>query len=123
MNALGVVHSVTAFLPLLRASSATLKKIAVVGTAGADPKSVRMAGIADMAAYGTTKAAALMITTKLALKLKDENFVVISMSPGIVDTTDTMGESGQHCFLEHRDVHSMADRASALQATHRLRRC
>ncbi|KAI0747067.1 NAD-P-binding protein [Daedaleopsis nitida] len=93
-NALGVIHSITAFLPLLRASTANLKKIVVVSTGGADHKLVLHCGIANMTAYGMTKAAALMATTKWAIKLKDEGFVVVSLSPGLVDTTDTLGESG-----------------------------
>lgn len=48
-----------------------------------------------MSAYGMTKAAALIATTKWAVKLKDDGFVVISLSPGLVDTTGTMGENGE----------------------------
>ncbi|KAI0688580.1 NAD(P)-binding protein [Cerioporus squamosus] len=92
INALGVIHSISAFLPLLRA--APTKRIVVISTAGADPTFVRKAGIANMTAYGMTKAAALVATTKYALKLQDEGFVVISMSPGLVDTSGTMGENG-----------------------------
>ena len=93
INALGVVHSISAFLPLLRAGST--KKVVVVSTAGADPGFVRKAGIADMAAYGMTKAAALVAATKWAVKLQGEGFVVVSVSPGLVDTTGTIGEHGK----------------------------
>ncbi|RPD54465.1 NAD-P-binding protein [Lentinus tigrinus ALCF2SS1-7] len=92
INALGVIHSISAFLPLLRAGPT--KKIVVVSTAGADPKFVRAAGIADMTAYGMTKAAALIATTKWAIKLQNEGFIVVSVSPGLVDTTGTIGEHG-----------------------------
>ncbi|KAI0646046.1 NAD-P-binding protein [Trametes meyenii] len=91
VNTIGVIHSITAFLPLLRAGSA--KKIIVIGSGGGDPHFVQVSGIADMAAYGTTKAAQVLVTTKWALKLKDEGFVVITLSPGLVDTTQTFGES------------------------------
>ena len=47
--------------------------------------------MADMAAYGMTKAAAIIATTKFALKLKDEGFVVVTLSPGMVDTSATAG--------------------------------
>ena len=87
-----MIHSITAFLPLLRAGST--KKIVVVSTAGADPGFVRKAAIADMAAYGMTKAAALIAATKWAVKLQDEGFIVVSVSPGLVDTAGTMGENG-----------------------------
>lgn len=95
INALGVVHGIAAFLPLLRASTASLKKIIVISTPTADYKTVLMAGKADMVSYSMTKAAGLMATTKWALKLKDEHFVVVSLNPGMVDTTGTRGEFGK----------------------------
>ncbi|KAI0753745.1 hypothetical protein C8Q74DRAFT_1306713 [Fomes fomentarius] len=49
-----------------------------------------------MSAYHMTKAAALIATTKWALKLRDEGFVVVSLSPGLVDTTATM-DDGRAC--------------------------
>ncbi|KAI1782153.1 hypothetical protein LXA43DRAFT_1149857, partial [Ganoderma leucocontextum] len=49
VNALGPVHSITAFLPLLRASST--KKIVVISSGGADPKFIRAIEIANMSAY------------------------------------------------------------------------
>ena len=56
--------------------------------------------VAKMVAYGTTKAAALMIMTKWALQLKPEGFTVVSIAPGLVDTTGTMDElSESHLFL------------------------
>lgn len=95
MNTLGVIHSIAAFLPLLRASAAPTKKIVVINTPGADIQFARKAGAADMAAYGITKAATLMATAKYAIKLKGEGFVVVSLAPGVVDISDTLGESGQ----------------------------
>ncbi|KAJ8495268.1 hypothetical protein ONZ51_g1818 [Trametes cubensis] len=92
INALGVVHSIAAFVPLLRVGDA--KRIVVISTGGADPQTVFHAGIGDMAAYGITKAAAVMVATKWANKLKDDGFVVVSLAPGLVDTTGTIGESG-----------------------------
>ena len=70
------------------------KKIVVVGTAGADPTFVYGTQIANMSSYGMTKAAALIATVKWAIKLKDEGFAVINLSPGLVDTTGTIGENG-----------------------------
>ncbi|KAI0742354.1 hypothetical protein C8Q80DRAFT_1122670 [Daedaleopsis nitida] len=67
-------------------------KIVVISMAGADPKTVLSYGIADMAAYQITKAAALMATTKYAIKLKDDRFVVVWLTPGLVDVSDTFGE-------------------------------
>ncbi|KAI0778933.1 hypothetical protein BD413DRAFT_465060 [Trametes elegans] len=85
VNALGVVHSTAAFLPLLRA--APTKRIVVIGSGGGDHKFVYDAGIASMGAYGASKGAAVVLTAKWAAKLKDEGFVVVTLSPGLVDTT------------------------------------
>ncbi|KAI0742365.1 NAD-P-binding protein [Daedaleopsis nitida] len=94
INALGVIHGISAFLPLLRASTAELKKVVVISSGQADHNIVLNAKLTDTAAYSVSKAAALMITTKWALKLKDDGFVVVSLSPGVVDTTGTVGEHG-----------------------------
>ncbi|KAH9894847.1 NAD-P-binding protein [Cubamyces lactineus] len=104
VNALGVSHSISAFVSLLRAGDA--KKIIVISTGGADPKTVFHAGIGDMAAYGTTKAAAVMIATKWAYKLKDDGFVIVSLAPGLVDTTGTIGES------DNPDAHALLIKAA-----------
>ena len=95
-----MIHSITAFLPLLRAGST--KKIVVVSTAGADPGFVRKVADASAAAYGITKAAALMAATKWAVKLQDEGFIVVSVSPGLVDTSGTIGENGEFPLIETR---------------------
>ncbi|PIL26448.1 hypothetical protein GSI_12206 [Ganoderma sinense ZZ0214-1] len=89
VNSLGPVHSITAFLPLLRASDT--RKIVVIGTGAGDLKSVQGLNMVNFAAYGMTKAAAVIATTKFAIKLKDEGFVVVSLTPGVVDTSATAG--------------------------------
>ncbi|KAI0753730.1 NAD-P-binding protein [Fomes fomentarius] len=96
VNTLGVIHGISAFLPLLRASSASPKKIVVISSAGADHKFVNLLGMADTTAYGITKAAAVVATSKWAVQLKDEGFVVVSLLPGLVDTSGTVGEHGQY---------------------------
>ena len=95
MNTLGVIHGISAFLPLLRSSTAGLKKIVVISSSGAVPSRVLRTGEADIVAYCTTKAGALMATTKWALRLKDEGFAVVSLNPGMVDVTGTFGENGK----------------------------
>ncbi|KAI0656631.1 NAD-P-binding protein [Cubamyces menziesii] len=113
VNALGVVHSITAFLPLLRAG--TKKTIVFISTGGADPATVIAAGVAKMVAYGTTKAAALMIMTKWALQLKPEGFTVVSIAPGLVDTTGTMDE------LSGTDGESKKSEANFKKGGHKIR--
>ncbi|GBE85213.1 predicted protein [Sparassis crispa] len=68
VNVLGVVHTVNAFLPLLR--KGTAKKIIIL-------------------AYGTTKAGTHMVVTKYAALLENEGFTVVALSPGLVDTSAT----------------------------------
>ncbi|EIW57123.1 NAD-P-binding protein [Trametes versicolor FP-101664 SS1] len=92
INALGVVHGIAAFLPLLRAGPT--KKIAVLGTDGAIPNTVYALGLPDLCAYSMSKAASMLATAKWALQLKDEGFIVVTLAPGLVDTTDTVGTSG-----------------------------
>ncbi|KAI0646060.1 NAD-P-binding protein [Trametes meyenii] len=86
-NALGVIHSISAFLPLLRAGA--MKKIIVIGSEGGHPAFVTATNAAAVTAYGMTKAAAEIATLKWAIKLKDEGFVVITLSPGLVNTSGT----------------------------------
>ncbi|RDX48930.1 NAD-P-binding protein [Lentinus brumalis] len=92
-NTLGVIHSITAFLPLLRGGSTN--RVVVISTGGADVPTVLKQGIAYMAAYHITKTAAVMATAKWALTLQDGGFVVVSLTPGLVDTTGTKGEYGE----------------------------
>ncbi|KAI0742529.1 NAD-P-binding protein [Daedaleopsis nitida] len=97
VNTLGVIHSITAFLPLLRASTAPLKKIVVVGSPAGEHRNVRKwGGLAlgtGMAAYGVTKGGVLIVATKYAMQLRHEGFVVVTLSPGFVDISDTIGDS------------------------------
>ena len=93
VNALGVIHGISAFLPLLRA--APTKKIVVIGSSAGHPKFVQTSGFGGMPAYSMTKAAALIATTKWAIKLKDEGFIVVTINPGLVDTSGTREEKGE----------------------------
>ncbi|KAI0674057.1 NAD-P-binding protein [Trametes maxima] len=87
VNVLGVIHSICAFLPLLRAGSS--KGIIVIGSDAGKTDLARAMGYANMTAYCITKAATEMATTKWALTLKDEGFVVVTMHPGAVDVSET----------------------------------
>ncbi|KAI9061881.1 NAD(P)-binding protein [Trametes sanguinea] len=90
VNTLGVVHSIHAFLPLLRRG--TEKKIIVLNTEGASVSLTLRSGAADVAAYCTTKAAAAMVTAKYAAAPSKEGFVVVSIAPGVVDTSATSAD-------------------------------
>lgn len=83
-----------AFLPLLRAGTA--KTIVVIGTGGILYSVVRKIQMQDAVAYSATKAAAAMITTKYALQLAPEGFTVVTLTPGLVDTSATDTDRGKH---------------------------
>lgn len=93
VNTLGVVHSIQAFLPLLRAGPK--KQIVVIASEAGDPRHIRAAGLVDAAAYGMSKAASLTAVTKYALKLAPEGFTVVNLSPGLVDTSATATAPGE----------------------------
>ncbi|KAH9911359.1 NAD-P-binding protein [Epithele typhae] len=88
INALGPIHSISTFLPLLRAGPT--KKVVVIGTEGGFPDVIRLLALDNMVGYGMSKAAAHTATAKWAAKLAPERFVVATVSPGTVDTTATM---------------------------------
>ena len=60
-----------------------------MSTQGSKPDIVFKLRIPTMAAYGTTKAALEMVMAKYAVLLEKENFTVISVCPGLVDTSAT----------------------------------
>ncbi|KAH9916606.1 NAD(P)-binding protein [Epithele typhae] len=93
INALGFIHAVKAFLPLIRAASSGGKTIVSINSAGAAPNFIRGVGIGHMVGYGMSKAALLVATTKWAVDLAPEHFTVVSLSPGLVDISETAGDS------------------------------
>ncbi|OJT11341.1 Homoaconitase, mitochondrial [Trametes pubescens] len=89
INTLGAVHSVSAFLPLLQRSAAPTRKIVVISSGGALPARTVRTSETGIVAYCTTKAAAVMVAAKYAARLATERFAVVSMNPGVVDTSVT----------------------------------
>ncbi|KAI0920144.1 hypothetical protein AcV5_009959 [Taiwanofungus camphoratus] len=94
VNVLGVTHSLNALLPLLRNGST--KKIAVIGSERGRLPGLGAPRPASRAwrRTGTTKAATNMVATKYGALLQDEGFVVVALSPGLVDVSAT-GEPHQ----------------------------
>ncbi|KAH9837557.1 uncharacterized protein C8Q71DRAFT_753147 [Rhodofomes roseus] len=87
VNTLGAIHSVDAFLPLLRKGST--KKIVIISTDGGERDVVWKTGTTILAAYCVTKSAENMVMTKYAAELVDEGFIVAAISPGVVDVSGT----------------------------------
>ncbi|KZT66195.1 NAD(P)-binding protein [Daedalea quercina L-15889] len=87
VNTLGAIHSVDAFLPLLRKGS--LKRIIIISTGGGERDIVWKTRLAETAAYGVTKCAENMVMAKYAASLEKEGFIVAAISPGNVDVSAT----------------------------------
>ncbi|KAH9922392.1 NAD-P-binding protein [Fomitopsis serialis] len=90
VNVLGPIHTVNAFLPLLR--EGTTKKIVLIGSEGGERDFVRRVHLSETAVYGITKAAENMVATKYAAELENEGFTVVAVSPGFVDVSSTYSE-------------------------------
>jgi len=112
VNVLGFIHSVNAFLPLLRKGSA--KKIALISSGAGDPELIWKARVEIAAAYGVTKAAANMAMTKYAALLESEGFVVIALAPGHVDISATAIERRQPNPERDAAMARMAQKLSAV---------
>ncbi|PCH37030.1 NAD(P)-binding protein [Wolfiporia cocos MD-104 SS10] len=87
VNVLGAVHAINSFLPLLRQGAT--KKIVVMSMGGAERDVVWRTRLAGMCAYGVSKAGTNMVATKYSVQLEREGFTVVTVSPGMVDTSAT----------------------------------
>lgn len=96
VNALGAIHSIDAFLPLLRKS--TPRKIAIISTSLGERDFVWKARISEMAAYSVTKSAEHMVMAKYAASLEAEGFIVAAVNPGGVDVSGT-AKAPRECFI------------------------
>jgi len=84
-NAIGPLHAINAFLPLIRAGRA--KTIIVTSTGMADIEFTKISGIPAAIPYAVSKAATNMIVAKFAAELKSEDINVVALSPGLVKTS------------------------------------
>ncbi|PIL30283.1 hypothetical protein GSI_07463 [Ganoderma sinense ZZ0214-1] len=115
INSLGPIHAVTAFLPLLRASNT--KKIVDIGSGAEDSKSTRALRLSKTVAYAMIKAAALLAATKFAVKLQDEGFVVVTLSPGMVDCSATAGADSKALADSLKEFSSSVKKNTGLEVT------
>ncbi|KAH9915941.1 NAD-P-binding protein [Epithele typhae] len=91
INGLGTIHSIHAFLPLLRASPTGAKKIAVISTEGGKYDVIRDMKIAAMPSYHLSKSVQVMAALKWSVLLAPECFTLAVLTPGLVDTSGTKG--------------------------------
>lgn len=83
VNVVGIIHTINAFLPLIKKGSA--KKVALISSGMADPALVN-SGIASDAPYTISKAAANMAIYKYNAKYQKEGILFFALSPGVVST-------------------------------------
>lgn len=83
VNAVGTVHVINAFLPLIKKGSA--KKVVLISSGMADPALVN-SGIATDSSYTISKAAANMAIYKYNAKYQKEGILFFALSPGVVAT-------------------------------------
>jgi len=86
-NAISVVHSTNAFLPLLK--NGTTKKVLTLSSGLADLDFTLAAETPAQAGYSIAKAAMNMVVAKYAAQYKADGFVFLAISPGIVDVSAT----------------------------------
>ena len=86
VNTIGTIHVTNAFLPLLKAGKT--KKVITISTGVADPDFIAKIGFSSGAPYAISKAAVNMAVTKYAIQFRDEDFTFVSISPGLVDTSE-----------------------------------
>ncbi|KAJ7223950.1 hypothetical protein C8J57DRAFT_1391050 [Mycena rebaudengoi] len=84
VNTVGVVHTINAFLPLLRLGSA--KKVISLSSGMGDLDLTITTEHSGQGPYAISKAALNMVVAKYAVKYKAEGFVFLAISPGVVNT-------------------------------------
>lgn len=89
VNAIGLVNTVQAFLPLIR--KGTVKKVANISSAMADVDVINKVGIDGAGPYSVSKAAANVIIAKYNAAHKSEGILFLSISPGYVSTERNNG--------------------------------
>jgi NAD(P)-dependent dehydrogenase (short-subunit alcohol dehydrogenase family) len=93
---MGVIFSVNAFLPLIRKGN--VKKIIVISTGLADPALVTESSNPVFVTYSAMKAALNIVVAKYAVELKAQGITVLALSPGLVNTQETLRKYSFHRF-------------------------
>ncbi|KAK4696086.1 hypothetical protein P7C71_g1782, partial [Lecanoromycetidae sp. Uapishka_2] len=84
INVIGVINTISAFLPLLR--KGTAKKVLTLSTGMADINMINDLELAVAAPYSISKAAVNVVVAKYNALYKSEGFLFMAVSPGYVDT-------------------------------------
>lgn len=84
VNTLGLIHSIQAFLPLIR--KGTTKKVANISTGMADLDLINATDVEVAGPYAVSKAASNVVVSKYSAAHKQEGILFLSISPGYVAT-------------------------------------
>jgi len=85
-NVIGVVHTINAFLPLLRAGE--MKKCIIISSGMGSVRFVLNNNMTFAPGYSVSKAALNLAVAKLAVQYKEDGVVFLSISPGLVKTKE-----------------------------------
>ncbi len=83
-NVVGVIHTVNAFLPLLRAGE--MKKCIITSSEMGSVRMIIENNMTFAAGYSMSKAAVNVAAAKFAVQYKDEGIIFLSITPGFVKT-------------------------------------
>jgi len=83
-NTLGPIHTMNAFLPLLRKGQQ--KKYIVISTPAGSLEFASQPSMPEFVGYGISKAAVNLAVAKFAGRFKGEGIIFLAMSPGMVKT-------------------------------------
>lgn len=86
-NAIGNIHLINVFMPLILQGSA--KKVIALSTGLGDIDLIRNHDIWMGVAYSISKAALNMVIAKFSAQYREEGILFLGISPGVVNTTDT----------------------------------
>ncbi|KAJ7665112.1 hypothetical protein DFH06DRAFT_1186668 [Mycena polygramma] len=106
VNTIGVIHSINAFLPLLRNGSA--KKVLTLSTGLGDLDFTLLAEATSEPGYSISKAATNMVVAKFAAQYKAEGFTFLAISPGLVATGMAPGSEDEESKMLAKSIGKIA---------------
>jgi NAD(P)-dependent dehydrogenase (short-subunit alcohol dehydrogenase family) len=83
-NVVGVIHSINAFLPLIKKSP--IKKVFAISSGLADDDLASKYSVWESAGYATSKAALNAVVARYDARYRGDGVLFLSISPGMVDT-------------------------------------
>ncbi|KLO12360.1 NAD-binding protein [Schizopora paradoxa] len=97
-NVVGVIHTINAFLPLLRAGET--KKCIITSSEMGSLKYILKNDVSFAPGYSMSKAAVNVAVAKFAVKHKEEGIIFLSLTPGFVKTSLAPKEKAEAFYAE-----------------------